>query len=72
MKLMAAMNHKRNANQEDPRSVSLDIVEPLNQLLQLPTSDFLLGEKNKLLVSLSHQNLAFCSMQMNTILTDRK
>lgn len=33
---------------------------------------FLLGRENKLLVSLSHQNLAFCSRQMNTVLTDRK
>ena len=32
---------KRKANQEDPRGVSLDIVEPLNQLQQSPTCDLL-------------------------------
>ena len=37
---------------------------------RLPVT-FLLWEKNKLLVYLSHQNPAFCSVQINTILTDR-
>lgn len=33
---------------------------------------FLLLKKNKLLICLHHQNPAFCSMKMDTILTDRK
>ena len=70
-----ATNHKTEANQEDPRGVSLDAIEPLKQLQLSPTSDLLvMGKKKKKpdLVSLSHQNPAFCSTQMNTILTDRK
>lgn len=40
-----AMNYKRKANQEDPRRVSLDMVEPLSQLQHSPTSDPVMGEK---------------------------
>lgn len=41
-----AKNHKKKANQKGLRGVSLDTVEPLNQLQQSPTSDLLItGEK---------------------------
>lgn len=43
-----AMNYKRRANQEDPRRVSLDIVESLSQLQHSPTSDPVVGEKQTL------------------------
>lgn len=43
--VLLATAHKRQGNQEDPRGVSLDIVEPLNQLQQSLTSDLLvMGE----------------------------
>lgn len=67
-----AMDRKNEANQEERRGVSLGIIEPLNQLQHSPTPDLLVMGKNKLLVGLSHQNPAFCSMERYTILTDRK
>lgn len=39
------MNYKRKANQEDPRGVSLGVVESLSQRQHSHTSDSAKGEK---------------------------